>query len=136
MKLKEARDIYYERSGKVSDLTRQLAFAGIAVVWIYKVGPEAHPSVAPSFLIPLILFAVTLLFDFLQAVSGAGVWGAFARVREKRCGSSTDVEIGDAPDAINWFPIFFFWSKVVVLLWGFGFLIFNLAKILFAQPLM
>src|SRR5690348_16601228 len=109
MKLKDAREFYYERSAKVSDLTRQLAFAGIAVVWVYKVGPDTRPSVAPDFLIPLIFFAVALFFDFLQAIWGAGAWGAFARLKEKRCGCSPDIEIGDAPDAINWLSILFFW---------------------------
>lgn len=135
MKLKEAREFYYERSAKVSDLTRQLAFAGIAVVWVYKVGPESHPSVAPDFLPPLILFATALLFDFLQAIWGAGAWGIFSRIREKTYGSSTEAEIGDAPDAINWISVFFFWLKVAIILSGFVLLIFNLVKIFFAPHL-
>ena len=37
MKLSDYRETYYEFSGKASDVTRQLAFAGIAIVWIFKI---------------------------------------------------------------------------------------------------
>ena len=37
MKIHELRSTYYEASGKVSDISRQLAFAGIAVIWVLRV---------------------------------------------------------------------------------------------------
>jgi hypothetical protein len=40
MKLQKARDTYYEYSGKLSDITRQLSFAGIAIVWIFRAGDK------------------------------------------------------------------------------------------------
>lgn len=34
MKLSEIRDAYEEISGKLSDINRQLCFAGFAIIWI------------------------------------------------------------------------------------------------------
>ena len=36
MKLSEIRDAYEEISGKLSDINRQLCFAGFAIIWIFN----------------------------------------------------------------------------------------------------
>jgi len=35
MKLKEYKADFYELSGKASEINRQIAFAGIAIIWIF-----------------------------------------------------------------------------------------------------
>ena len=37
MKLRNYRQTYYDYSGKASDIARQLSFAGIAIIWIFKI---------------------------------------------------------------------------------------------------
>ena len=36
MKLERLTEIYENRTGKLSDVTRQLALAGIAIIWVFK----------------------------------------------------------------------------------------------------
>jgi hypothetical protein len=36
MKLQDYRNDFYLFSGKASDISRQLAFAAIAIIWIFK----------------------------------------------------------------------------------------------------
>lgn len=66
MKLKDARDNYYFYSGKASDIARQLSFAGLGVVWIFKIDSASGPVVPSRFVLPTLLILVALSCDFLQ----------------------------------------------------------------------
>ncbi len=83
MKLKEAREFYYDRSGLASDSARQLAFAGIAVVWILATNDEAVAVEANSLRLPLLAFVLALALDLIQYYAAALFWGVFSRVKEK-----------------------------------------------------
>lgn len=61
-------------SGKASDNVRQLAFAGIAVIWLFKQDVSGQPHVPASYKWPAILLVLTLLFDFLQYGVATGAW--------------------------------------------------------------
>ena len=77
MKISELRDAYYDASGTVSDLVRKLAFAGIAVVWIFRVGDKTGGlKYFDAMLWPLGLFVASLAADFLQYLYKAIVWGS------------------------------------------------------------
>jgi len=82
MKLDDAREFYYFFTGKTSEIVRQLALAGIAVIWIFKIGQNQIPS---ELLLPLYLIAVTLVLDFLQYFVAATIWGVFSRHQEILC---------------------------------------------------
>jgi len=45
MNLQDYRDDFYTYSGKASDISRQLAFAGIAIIWIFK---KEVPATVPA----------------------------------------------------------------------------------------
>ncbi len=45
MKLSDYRETYYEFSGKLSDVSRQLSFAGIALIWLFKLDSTPVPKV-------------------------------------------------------------------------------------------
>ena len=69
MKIHEIRDAYYEASGTVSDISRQLAFAGIAVIWVLKVGDGSGGiPFSSELVIPLYCFVSALGLDLLQYV--------------------------------------------------------------------
>jgi hypothetical protein len=113
VKLSEARSAYQEVSGKASDVARSLAFAAVAIVWIFKVGegPAAKPSL--EFLPPLLLSVITLAFDLLQYVSLALAWGAYSRLKEwKVTDPRSDPDIA-APSWLNWAGVAFFWAKLI-----------------------
>ncbi len=90
MKLSDYRETYYEFSGKVSDISRQLAFAGIALVWLFKIDHDLYPKIPRELVLPTITLALTLAFDLLQYVSATIVWGSFQWYKERQLKSLSE----------------------------------------------
>lgn len=111
MNLKDARENYYFHSGKTSELVRQLALAGIAVVWLFKYEVLGVPKIPAPLLVPLCLIVIGLAFDLLQYATATGIWGVFQR-RKEHAGVSEDAEF-TAPPQLNWPALVFFWLKVL-----------------------
>jgi hypothetical protein len=76
-KLSDYMAVYYEFSGKASDVARNLAFAGIALIWLFRIENEPTPRIPPQLLPPLTLLAMSLGLDLLQYISATCVWGIF-----------------------------------------------------------
>lgn len=73
--LKNAKDAYTSRA---SDVVRQFAFAGIAVVWLLKTADPAEPI--PQDLIPILaLFGFALACDLLQYAVSSAIWVIYYR---------------------------------------------------------
>jgi hypothetical protein len=68
MQLKEAKETFYESSDTLSENTRKLLFAGIAIIWILKVADKTAGGIpfSKSLFTPLIAFVVGLILDVLQ----------------------------------------------------------------------
>jgi len=118
MKLSEYRETYEYFSGKLSDVARQLAFAGIALVWLFKIDIKPVPKVPGELLLPLALIAIGLLCDLLHYIVATCIWQKFHRTNEKRRRTLSDDEDIEAP----WFypiPInFLFLLKIGCILVG------------------
>jgi hypothetical protein len=72
VKIRKIREDYEATTKTVSDLVRQLAFAGIAVIWVIRAGDNAGIRQSLEPLLPsLLLFVVTLACDFAQYASKA-----------------------------------------------------------------
>jgi len=99
------RQTFYEFSGKASDATRQLAFAAIAVIWLFK--KDAPLSIPHDLILPGILVIAALAADLLQYTVGAGIWYTYYRYLELK-------GISEAPDHSSWLegPVLF-WGKIV-----------------------
>ena len=82
-KFKDYRADFYALSGKASDISRQLAFAGIAVVWIFKQQGNSVVSVPEGLLVPALLFVIALALDLLQYVVASITWGRFLILAER-----------------------------------------------------
>ena len=129
MNLADYRAAYYELSGKASDVARQLAFAGIALIWIFHPN-GANPIAVPALLVwPAALFICGLGFDLLQYMAGAFIWGAFQRYHEKRLGPENKKALA-APAYFNWPGILFFWSKLLFVLAAYGMLLKYVVSVL------
>lgn len=118
--LEEARKCYYESSGKAGELTRQLAFAGIAVVWIFKNGPDGAPTIPNDLILAVAAFVLALALDFMHYVVKALIWGGYSHYKEralKAAGISLEADF-EFPEYINWPAIALFWLKIVTLLVG------------------
>jgi hypothetical protein len=122
----ENRDLF---SAKASDITRQLAFSGIAALWIFKSTSANTPQIPGDLVFPLFMLVLALAMDFAQYVAGSLEWHIFIRNQEKgRSATKEEDDIADAPDWLNWPHEFFFWLKVVVLLTGYVFLVIALGN--------
>lgn len=114
MKLEEVRAAYYEATGKTSEIVRNLGFAGIALVWIFKTGADGNQTIPGNLLLPAILIVIGLTLDLCQYVARSVIWGLYNRIKEGR--GVTDEQQFEAPGYINWLPLFFFWSKIICII--------------------
>ncbi|HEX8243120.1 MAG TPA: hypothetical protein VF541_06485 [Longimicrobium sp.] len=112
--LAQARESYYELSGRASDAVRQLAFAGIAVIWVFKSERNGVVSVPGELLLPGLLIVAGLFLDLLQYVVAAFLWSRFTR-REERRGAKPDDPVAAHP-AINWPAIGCYYGKIFLVM--------------------
>ena len=122
MKICDMRSGYYEKSEKVSELSRQFSFAGIAIIWVLKVGNDSGGiPFSTELVIPLYSFVVALVLDLLQYLYQTAAWGVLNHFywRKHR---DDDVNI-KVSEIINWPAILFFWGKVIVIVFGYFYLL-------------
>lgn len=111
IKLKEAEEAYYELSGTASTVSRQLSFAGIAVIWLFCTLDIGKIIVPNELILPIILIVISLGCDLLHYVVGSFIWGVFHRKKEKEnFKSESEVETSRF---LNWPALFFYWAKIV-----------------------
>ena len=60
---------------KAGTICRQLAFAGIAVVWLFKLGNDAAAAIPTDLVVPLALLVVSLALDLFENAVGVLIWG-------------------------------------------------------------
>jgi hypothetical protein len=118
MKIQDLRNTYYESSGKVSDLSRQLAFAGVAIIWIFRIGNQSGGiPFSKQLLIPLYCFVLGLALDLGQYIYKTIVWWALNTYHwRKHRSNETDVEVS------GWFNVpsnIMFWGKIAFIAYGY-----------------
>jgi len=82
MKLSGYKDDYYYFTGKLGDINRQIAFAGIAIIWIFKKEDGENIILCKDLIFPSILFAIALACDLLQYIYQSLTWAIFYRLKE------------------------------------------------------
>lgn len=107
-------------SGKLSDVARQLAFAGIALIWLFKVDSKPVPRIPPELLPPAGLLAIGLFCDMLHYILATVLWQRFHRNQEK-LGKRPEDRV-EAPWYYPVPPNIVFWVKI-------GFVVMGLAWI-------
>lgn len=129
MKLKKAWEIRNNASSTASKVVRQLALAGIAVVWLLAGGLQTSGiNLTTRLLFAGFALALSLFLDLTQYVVKAIVWGLWARKGEKTAQGwkkddrkawnrkkVIDEEAEDLGEAPDWFnvPSWWFWSLKV-----------------------
>jgi len=111
MDLGEVRAKNWERTGRASDVARQLSFAGIAAVWVMRDGAG---RLVDGLMVPLVMFILALALDFVQYFWASVAWPYWARAKEK-AGHRTGLV---APRWFNWPTNVCFYGKMGVLLAG------------------
>ncbi len=92
MKLEEYKKDSYEFSKSTSDLVRQFAFAGIAIIWIFKIEKPVDHLIPAKLFKPLLFLIFTLCFDLLQYLIPSIIWWIFYSYHERK-GRSGNYEI-------------------------------------------
>lgn len=112
-------------TGKASEISRNLAFAGIAIIWIFKITSKDGSLEIPSLLItPLIWLVITLALDLSQYISGGLIWLIYYRFKEwqiKKSKISANDDI-KAPAILPAIIHFFYLSKLVAIVVAYIFL--------------
>ena len=112
MKLSDYRETYYEFSGKASDVARKLAFAGIALVWIFKTSNGPTPKIPSELIFPTGLLVLTLAFDLFQYLAATVIWGFFQWYEERKLNDiNDDPELSSHP-CLKWPQNTFFVLKL------------------------
>lgn len=126
MKLSDYKHAYEEFSGKSSDVARQLAFAGIALVWIFKIDHSGNYALPSTLHLPLALLIFTLCSDLFQYIMASAIWGIYHRVQEKKRPDVNDDPDIEAPYYFHYPITLFFILKLMSVCLAYAFLFFHL----------
>ena len=126
MKLSDYKDSYYYYSGTASSVSRQAAFAGIALLWIFNSKTGNTFTLPANLLWPALFLVLSIACDLLQYVVASATWGIFHRIKEVAHGAGNDPEI-QASKYLNWPINFFFWAKLCFVILGYAGLLGYLA---------
>ncbi|MBA3963462.1 MAG: hypothetical protein H0X40_16380 [Chthoniobacterales bacterium] len=113
MKISQIRDAFEEYSGKASEQSRQLALAGVAIIWILRVGTSTGDiKFSNALVLPLGGFALALGFDLFQYVYYTLLWGIINSVLRRR-------HKNDEKNVVIWplvhcLPAILFYSKIAL----------------------
>lgn len=130
MKLSDYKNSYYDHTASASSVARQIAFAGIAFIWIFKKESANSITLPTELLWPAALLIFGLTADLLQYFSASAIWGVFHRTKEKQ-GTKQDDEV-QASAYLNWPSLAFFWAKLFSITIGnFLILTYAIKKIIF-----
>lgn len=104
MKLSEIRNAYEELSGSLSKINRQLTFAGIGIVWLFRVTTEqGTTTIDKGMLVPILCFVISFGVDLLQYLWQSYIWYFFYWCKRKH-GSKEEDEVNEPewPNVVAW----------------------------------
>jgi hypothetical protein len=119
-KLREDRDYFTQKLG---DIVRQLDFAGIGIIWVFRTGGPGTGGIhyGRELILPMLFLAASLAFDLLHYGYASLVWDlTYRHYDKKRVTEDTDIRV---PEYINYPTRFFFWGKAILCAVAFGFLL-------------
>lgn len=131
--LDRADEAYQRRSSSASSVCRQLCFAGIAVIWAYRVFDDGRYFVPIRLAIPSALIVAALAVDLLQYTLATLLWGGFRRMIERKIKRRPAIAPTEAPAWINWPAVVLFWLKIVLAIVAYVFILIYLWPIAFCS---
>jgi hypothetical protein len=121
-----------ELTGKLSDVTRQAAYAGLAVIWIFKTGDVAQYRLDRSLVWAGALLALVLACDLAQYAANIALRWRNARREEKARGVDYRGKDITLPKTLNRVPYALFALKVALVAAGYAVLLVYLFRVLLA----
>jgi len=119
-----------ELSGKLSDVARQAAYAGLAVIWIFKTGDAAKYHLDRSLGWAGALLVLALAVDLAQYASNIALRWRNARREEKARGVDYEGDDITLPQHLNRAPYALFALKVALVAAGYAVLLCYLLQAL------
>lgn len=122
MTIKEIRDDYVRYSTNVSNLSRNLSFAGIGIIWIFKATEHSGTiSIPDALLLPLFLFIIALGLDLLQYFLQTAIWYVYYLFKKPRKNDpeTEKTKIVTEPEWLNIFPWIFWLAKSVCVVYAY-----------------
>ena len=118
--LKEDKEYF---TGKLSDVNRSLAFAGIIIIWVLTMDEQIEAEL----LLPLLLYVLALFFDLVHYIYYSLVWSLAYRNKEKKVDKQElkGEQVKVSKKKSNWGYVFFF-LKVLLVLVAYIILIYKL----------
>jgi len=122
--LKNLLDDFYEGTAKISEISRNFAFAGIGIIWIFKNSKVNEQLLPIDLIFPLKCIIIYFILDFFQYVWRSINCYIIYKSTEKKYDKKLidDHEIGDIKfqDYIEIGSWSFFIFKILFLLIAFG----------------
>jgi hypothetical protein len=81
MKVSDYKSVYESASGKLSDINRNIALAGIALVWIFT-KTDTQTIIPKELIFPAFLLVISLTCDILQYAYSTIIWAIVFRRKE------------------------------------------------------
>lgn len=110
-----ARDTYTTQASAIS---RQLGLAGIAIIWLFKIGEGPDYSLPGELVPPALMLVLGITFDLLHYVAGAILWQLFTKTAQ-----SEGKKEFDAPAWINKVTWALFTTKIIAVISAYFYLI-------------
>ena len=132
MKLSEFKKDAHDFSSKLSDINRNLSFAGIAIIWIFRLESKNGLILPECLYLPLFFLVGSLALDLLQYLYSTTVWTIFYRIKEGKKSNIKDDPVTTAPKVLSNISYFcFYYPKVIVNIVAYIFLFLYLSKVAF-----
>ncbi len=93
MELKEYKKAYEEFTSKLSDINRQSALTGIAIIWVFKETIEGKNIINTELILPSLLLVCSLISDMFQYIYQSIFYYFFFRSHEKKIDSAKNLNI-------------------------------------------
>lgn len=131
MNRSEAFQRYVYNTGKASEITRQIALVGVALVWLFRETTPTGSRLPPSLKWAATIFVLVLALDLFQYVIQGVKWHEFAlrteKVLKKEAESLPKAEQVrhiedqqfDAPDDINRAALISYYGKLFFVVVGY-----------------
>jgi len=126
--LQEVLDYYEYFSERASTILRQLGFAGLGIVWIFKVDRGGNQFVPRPFVWPSLLLVVGLGLDLLHYLAGAAIWGGMFWKHDTPRGNGRKDLIVNVSSKLNIATELLFCLKALVIAGAYGLLIAYLSS--------
>lgn len=122
-KIEDYREEFYVFTGKASDVNRQLALAGVAIIWIFNNPDGSKILLCDALILPLIFLVVSLAIDLIQYVLGSVIWGIFFEIKEYQVNHQNLLNDNiKAPNILSYSITTLFFLKVITMVLLFDFL--------------